>query len=72
MFKERFRVKSVDSILRESEKPEYSLKRALTAIDLTALGVGAIIGAGIFALTGTAAASLVAEELNIRSLVPSM
>ena len=40
MFKELFRVKSVDSILRESEKPEYSLKRALTAIDLTALGVG--------------------------------
>lgn len=56
MFKELFRIKSVDSILRESEKPEYSLKRALTAVDLTALGVGAIIGAGIFALTGTAAA----------------
>ncbi|HXF04637.1 MAG TPA: amino acid permease [Blastocatellia bacterium] len=59
MFKELFRVKSVDSILRESEKPEYSLKRALTAVDLTALGVGAIIGAGIFALTGTAAAGTV-------------
>jgi APA family basic amino acid/polyamine antiporter len=56
MFKELFRTKSIDSILRESDKPEYSLKRALTALDLTALGVGAIIGAGIFALTGTAAA----------------
>ena len=33
-----------------------SLKRALTAVNLTALGIGAIIGAGIFVLTGTAAA----------------
>ncbi len=59
MFKELFRIKSVEAILGESEKPEYSLKRALTAVDLTALGVGAIIGAGIFALTGTAAAGTI-------------
>ncbi len=32
------------------------MKRSLTAFDLTCLGIGAIIGAGIFALTGTAAA----------------
>jgi APA family basic amino acid/polyamine antiporter len=56
MFGELFRIKSVDSILAEGEKPEYQLKRALTALDLTALGIGAIIGAGIFSLTGTAAA----------------
>jgi len=59
MLRELFRIKTVDSILAESEKPEYKLKRALTALDLTALGVGAIIGAGIFALTGTAAAGTV-------------
>jgi len=59
MFGELFRRKSVDAILIESEKPEYQLKRALTAWDLTALGIGAIIGAGIFALTGTAAAGTV-------------
>ena len=34
----------------------HSLKRALTAMNLTTLGIGAIIGAGIFVLTGTAAA----------------
>jgi APA family basic amino acid/polyamine antiporter len=33
------------------------LKRTLTAMDLTLLGIGAIIGTGIFVLTGTAAAS---------------
>ncbi|GBC77694.1 putative amino acid permease YhdG [bacterium HR08] len=59
MLGELFRRKNVDAILTESEKPEYRLKRALTAWDLTALGIGAIIGAGIFALTGTAAAGTV-------------
>jgi APA family basic amino acid/polyamine antiporter len=59
MFGELFRQKSVEAILTESEKPEYRLKRALTVWDLMALGIGAIIGAGIFALTGTAAAGTV-------------
>lgn len=56
MIKDLFRVKSVELILAESEKAEHRLKKVLGALDLTALGVGAIIGAGIFALTGTAAA----------------
>ena len=34
---------------------EHNLRRCLTAMDLTMLGVGAIIGAGIFVLTGIAA-----------------
>ncbi|CAN5480015.1 amino acid permease [soil metagenome] len=42
--------------MRESEAPERVMKRSLTAFDLTCLGIGAIIGAGIFALAGTAAA----------------
>jgi basic amino acid/polyamine antiporter, APA family len=37
---------------------DYGLKRCLTAFDLTLLGVGAIIGTGIFVLTGHAAATL--------------
>src|SRR5436305_8054571 len=35
----------------------HTLKRALGALNLTTLGIGAIIGAGIFVLTGTAAAN---------------
>lgn len=42
--------------MRESEHPDRLMKRSLTAFDLTCLGIGAIIGAGIFALAGTAAA----------------
>jgi APA family basic amino acid/polyamine antiporter len=38
------------------EEGEHTLKRSLTALNLTLLGIGAIIGAGIFVLTGQAAA----------------
>ncbi len=48
--------KSIPKILAEAETAEHSLKRALGRIDLIMLGVGAIIGAGIFVLTGQAAA----------------
>jgi APA family basic amino acid/polyamine antiporter len=42
--------------MRESEHPDRLMKRSLKAFDITCLGIGAIIGAGIFALAGTAAA----------------
>ena len=42
--------------MAEAAAPERQLKRALSAFDLTCIGIGAIIGAGIFALAGTAAA----------------
>ena len=56
MASQLFRTKSADQLIRESEEPDRQMKRTLSALDLTALGIGAIIGAGIFSLTGTAAA----------------
>jgi len=47
------RIKSLDSILATAEKK--SLKRSLGAFQLTLLGIGAVIGTGIFVLTATAA-----------------
>jgi basic amino acid/polyamine antiporter, APA family len=47
--------KSVDAIL-ESGEGEQQLSKSLGALSITAMGIGAIIGAGIFVLTGTAAA----------------
>ena len=56
MASQLFKTKSPELLMRESERPERQMKRSLSALDLTALGIGAIIGTGIFALTGTAAA----------------
>src|SRR5260221_173068 len=50
-----FRRKSVTDLQAEA-LTDHSLKRALGALNLTALGIGAIIGTGIFVLTGTVAA----------------
>ena len=50
-----FRVKRLDQLVAESEHGEGRLKRSLGAVQLTSLGIGAIIGAGIFATVGTAA-----------------
>lgn len=49
-----FRTKSIEHILADADHPAHRLKRTLTAWDLTALGIGAIIGTGIFVLIGTA------------------
>ena len=56
MLKQLFKTKSLDAILSEGAAPEHQLKRALGPLDVIALGIGAIIGAGIFATIGTAAA----------------
>jgi len=56
-----FRTKSPDRLMAEAAAPEREMKRTLTAFDLTCLGIGAIIGSGIFALTGTAAAGEAAQ-----------
>jgi len=50
-----FRRKSIADLQAEA-LTDHSLKRALGALNLTALGIGAIIGTGIFVLTGTVAA----------------
>src|SRR5436305_9179729 len=51
-----FATKSVDKIIAESEGGTHHLRRTLGAGNLVALGIGAIIGAGLFSLTGLAAA----------------
>ncbi|OIQ91335.1 putative amino acid permease YhdG [mine drainage metagenome] len=50
------RVKSVEQSIRETDEPGHSLKKTLSAFDLTVFGVGVTIGTGIFVLTGEQAA----------------
>ncbi len=56
MAKGLFIKKTIKSLLDEAADKKHGLKRHLSALNLTALGIGAIIGAGIFVLTGQAAA----------------
>jgi len=51
-----FRCKNIDQLIADAEHPDRKLKKTLGWVSLTALGIGAIIGSGIFVLTGTAAA----------------
>src|ERR1700674_144355 len=51
-----FATKAIDTLMKEAaDTGEHSLKRALGPVNLVTLGIGAIIGAGIFVLTGSAA-----------------
>ncbi|MGE0103291.1 MAG: amino acid permease [Blastocatellales bacterium] len=51
-----FATKSIDAIIAEAQETgTHTLKKTLTSLDLTMLGIGAIIGTGIFVLTGQAA-----------------
>ncbi|WP_454228541.1 amino acid permease [Propioniciclava flava] len=49
------RTKSIEQSIAHTDEPEYQLKKSLTALDLTVFGVGVVIGAGIFTLTGRVA-----------------
>jgi basic amino acid/polyamine antiporter, APA family len=60
-----FRTKSIDALIAASEDPEKKLRRTLGPLSLTALGIGAVIGSGIFTLTGTAAAGKVVPIKSI-------
>src|SRR5437016_7968545 len=51
-----FCCKSIDKLISDSEEPERRLKKTLGPVSLTALGIGAVIGSGIFAVIGTAIA----------------
>ena len=63
-----FRRKSAAFLLEEAETGS-GLKRALGALDLTALGIGAIVGAGIFVLTGVAAAKYAGPAIVLSFVV---
>jgi APA family basic amino acid/polyamine antiporter len=60
------RTKSIEALIASSEQEGRRLRRTLGPWSLTALGIGAVIGSGIFILTGTAAAG---ETLAFRSVL---
>jgi APA family basic amino acid/polyamine antiporter len=68
-----FARKSLDKLMNEADEGEGGgLNRTLTATNLTLLGVGAIIGAGIFVLTGTAAANAAGPAIVISFIIAGL
>ena len=63
------RVKPLSTILAEGSDQEHGLKRSLGPWQLTAMGIGAIIGTGIFVLTGVASATRAGPSLTISFVV---
>ena len=66
-----FRRKSVTQLQAEAEA-DHSLKRSLGVVNLTALGIGAIIGTGIFVLTGAAAAQYAGPAIVLSFVVAAV
>ncbi len=69
MTEQLFRRKPAEMLLAEAASHAGGLKRALRAMDLTLLGVGAIVGAGIFVLTGVAAAEYAGPGVTLSFVV---
>jgi APA family basic amino acid/polyamine antiporter len=67
-----FRTKSIEQSIRDTDDPDTKLRKDLGALDLMVFGVGVIIGAGIFVLTGTVAASNSGPALALSFLIAAL
>jgi len=61
-----FRVKNIDRLISDADEPERRLKKSLGWLSLTSLGIGAVIGSGIFTVVGTAIAG---QKLQVSSIL---
>ena len=66
MHAQLFRTKNIDQLISDSENPEKRLKKSLGWLSLTSLGIGAVIGSGIFTVIGTAIAG---QTLQYKSIL---
>ena len=66
-----FLTKPISNLITESET-DHGLRKTLSATNLTTLGIGAVIGAGIFVLTGQAAAQYAGPAIVISFLISGM
>ncbi|MFT4282351.1 amino acid permease [Microbacterium sp.] len=66
------RTKSVERSIADTEEPEFRLKKSLSAFDLTVFGVGVVIGAGIFTLTGRVAHEVAGPAIVVSFVVAAI
>ncbi|ANH83739.1 amino acid permease [Niabella ginsenosidivorans] len=64
--------KPLHALLAEAEESEKGLKKTLTSWSLIALGIGAIIGAGLFSITGVAAANYAGPGIMVSFIIAAV
>jgi len=64
--------KPIDQLLAETSDTEHGLKKTLSSRSLVALGIGAIIGAGLFSITGLAAANYAGPGIMISFIIAAI
>src|SRR5437764_7184959 len=69
---EVLRTKTVEQSLADTDDPERGLRRTLGPVQLTLLGIGVIIGTGIFVLTGEAAGTIAGPAISISFAVAAL
>jgi len=67
-----FKKKDITTIFDEAKNSNNELKRSLTATNLVTLGIGAIVGTGIFVITGQAAAAYAGPALTISFVISAL
>lgn len=72
MLKKLLRKKDINSVIKESLETGNGLKRNLSVINLVALGIGAIVGTGIFVITGQAAANFAGPALTLSFVLSAL
>jgi APA family basic amino acid/polyamine antiporter len=63
------RTKSVEQSIKDTEEPEFQLRKELGPLDLIVFGIGVIVGTGIFVLTGVAAATRAGPAIALSFVV---
>lgn len=72
MKKGLFAKKSIESLLQEASDSKHGLKRALGPMNLIAIGIGAVIGAGLFVLTGDVAATAAGPGIVLSFIIAAL
>lgn len=64
-----FRTKTVEQAIRDTEEPEFQLRKALGPVQLTVMGIGVLVGTGVFVLAGEAAALYSGPAVSLSFLI---
>ena len=68
----RWRTKSVEQSIADTDEPSTRLRKDLTLRDLTVFGVSVVIGAGIFTITASTAGNLTGPAISISFLIAAV